>query len=298
MIGVPIAPTVEYLDSLADSRRWKRFCPRADDIVVSTPAKSGTTWVQAIVALLLSGDPEVNADPSTNAPWIDSSGREIDEVLGQLEAQTKRRQVKTHTPFDGIPFWPGLTYICVYRHPVDVFFSWRKHQRNMTFEIEDLRFIEDLHEGFRDYVNSSYEGTAGIALPGLLHHYKCALTHRNRTNVLLLHYADMARDLAGSMARVAEHLGITHPPDVMEALVEAATFDQMKANAHRFAPAAGKGLWHRDEAFFDSASSNKWVGRLSEADLSVYEERISGALPPAERAWLEWGSASSKNGVG
>lgn len=298
MVGAPILPTVEYLDSLADSRRWRRFCPRADDIVVSTPAKSGTTWVQAIVALLLSGDPETHADPSTNAPWIDSSGREIDEVLGRLEAQTKRRQVKTHTPFDGIPFWPDLTYICVYRHPVDVYFSWRKHQKNMTFEIEDLPFVEDLREGFQDYVNSSYKGTAGVALSGLLHHYRCALAHRHRANVLLLHYGDMTRDLAGSMARVAEHLGIGHPPDVMMSLVEAATFDRMKANAHRYAPGAGRGLWKLDEAFFDSASSKKWVGRLSEADLAVYEERISRALPPAERAWLEWGSASWGDGVG
>ena len=72
----------------------------------------------------------------------------------------------------------------------------------------------------------------------------------------------------------------------------------MKANAQCFAPAAGKGLWQRDEAFFDSTSSNKWLGRPSEADLAAYEERISGAELPAERAWLEWGSASSENGVG
>jgi aryl sulfotransferase len=76
----------------------------------------------------------------------------------------------------------------------------------------------------------------------------------------------------------------------MASLVEAATFGSMKANADRFVPASGKGIWHRDDAFFDSASSNKWKGRLSEADLTAYDKTISRELSPDERAWLEWGS--------
>ena len=140
MIGTPAEPTADYIDSHADSRVWKHFRPRAGDIVVATPPKSGTTWMQAIVALLLSGDPTINVNPSHNAPWIDAAS-DVDEVMARIEAQNGRRHFKTHTPFDGIPAWPGLKYICVYRHPLDVFFSWRKHERNMTFEFEDLPVI-------------------------------------------------------------------------------------------------------------------------------------------------------------
>jgi Sulfotransferase domain len=32
-----------------DSTRWAHFTPRDDDIVISTPYKSGTTWTQEIV---------------------------------------------------------------------------------------------------------------------------------------------------------------------------------------------------------------------------------------------------------
>ncbi len=38
--------------------------------------------------------------------------------------------VKTHTPADGFPVWEGVTVISVYRHPLDVFFSMRKHIAN------------------------------------------------------------------------------------------------------------------------------------------------------------------------
>ena len=79
----------------------------------------------------------------------------------------------------------------------------------------------------------------------------------------------------------------------MAQLVRAATFDSMKANAHRFALSAGQGFWHNDAGFFDSASSNKWEGKLTEADLDAYEARISTLLTPQERRWLEWGSANA-----
>ena len=36
-----------------DSIRWQRFSARAGDIIISTPPKSGTTWMQMICALLI-----------------------------------------------------------------------------------------------------------------------------------------------------------------------------------------------------------------------------------------------------
>jgi aryl sulfotransferase len=44
--------------------------PRQGDIVVCAAPKSGTTWCQGILALLISGNPEVDADILNNAPWL------------------------------------------------------------------------------------------------------------------------------------------------------------------------------------------------------------------------------------
>ncbi len=123
-------------------------------------------------------------------------------------------------------------------------------------------------------------------------HHRETLAREPRENLLRLHYADMPRDPEGAAARIAAHVGISHPPALMAAIVEAARFESMKADAHRFAPSAGEGFRARDDGFFDSGGSNKWEGRLTRAELDAYDARISECLPPEERAWLERGASA------
>jgi aryl sulfotransferase len=44
---------VRYQSFLTDSSRWDGFSFRPGDIIISTPAKCGTTWTQMICALLI-----------------------------------------------------------------------------------------------------------------------------------------------------------------------------------------------------------------------------------------------------
>ena len=46
-----------YRGFFADSARWERFDFRDDDIVISTPSKCGTTWMQNIVGSLVLNRP-------------------------------------------------------------------------------------------------------------------------------------------------------------------------------------------------------------------------------------------------
>ena len=48
-------------------------------------------------------------------------------VYAQLAEQQHRRFIKTHTPLDGIPLDPRVTYIVTARHPLDTFVSLRRH---------------------------------------------------------------------------------------------------------------------------------------------------------------------------
>jgi len=50
-------PVVKHLyqNYMMDTLRWNFLTPRADDVVVATTYKAGTTWVQTIVANLIFG---------------------------------------------------------------------------------------------------------------------------------------------------------------------------------------------------------------------------------------------------
>lgn len=294
-LSKPIAPSKTYIGNITDSRAWEQYKPRSGDVVVSTPPKSGTTWTQGIIALLVSGDPDVAANPSTNAPWFDVNFHETSELVARLDAQSGQRNVKTHTPLDGVPIWDDLHYICVYRHPIDVHFSARKHVANYSDEITKERitdpahYPEDPRESFRVFLETDTHEDHGT-LKLIVRHYLQCLALEPRENLLRLHYADLTRDLPTAMQRIAAHIGVEHAPLVMEDLVAAATFKNMKANADRFALAQGRGVWRNDTGFFDSATSNKWEGVLKQVDLDAYDKAISEMLTPEQRQWLEWGS--------
>ena len=119
-----------YEASMYDSSRWDGFELRPGDIIISTPPKCGTTWTQMICALLILQEPELPLPLDTLSPWIDMVTRARTEVFADLEAQTHRRFIKTHTPLDGIPSDPAVTYICAGRDPRDVGLSMDRHIGN------------------------------------------------------------------------------------------------------------------------------------------------------------------------
>jgi aryl sulfotransferase len=53
-----------------DSTIWNDVTFRNDDIIIATYAKSGTTWMQQIVAqMMFGGDP--NLTVASMSPWLD-----------------------------------------------------------------------------------------------------------------------------------------------------------------------------------------------------------------------------------
>ena len=104
-----------------------------DDIFVCTPPKCGTTWMQTIVVELLFPD-DVPGPVTELSPWIDSRIEPVDTLMARLDAQPHRRTLKTHTPADGIPWYPSASYIVVGRDGRDAFMSYWNHWHNMHRE--------------------------------------------------------------------------------------------------------------------------------------------------------------------
>lgn len=289
-----------YLGALTDNRRWDMVTIRPDDVIVVTPPKCGTTWMQTIIALLLSGDAEVETELSVKMPWVDIRIREMAEVAARLDAMTQRRCMKSHTPMDGVPFDDHAQYICVFRHPLDAHFSFRNHVRNIPMPWFDHWYPEDDMTGtaFRRFLDGGPEGfdTDAMPLAHILRHYRTAKALSAHPNVSLFHYADMKNDLAGTFESVAGLLGISHSQSLMETLINAASFDQMRAHADRYAPSGGKGFFKSDTAFFRGGTNGQWQDKLTDAELAAYDAMMDAHLIPADRAWLENGSGCLKKG--
>jgi aryl sulfotransferase len=287
-----------YLGPLTDNRRWDMVDIRPDDLIVVAPPKCGTTWMQTILALLLSGDPEVETELSVKMPWVDIRIREMSEVAARLDAMSHRRCMKSHTPMDGLPLHDQAQYICVFRHPLDAHFSYRNHLRNIPMPWFDLWYPNDDTDRvtFRRFLDGGAEGFDGDAVPlaHILQHYKAASALAHRPNVSLFHYADMKRDLAGTFEKVADLLGLAITAEVMDHLVQAATFDNMKTNAARYAPSGGKGFMKSDSDFFHSGTHGKWHGNLTDSELAAYDAMMDAHLTSKDRAWLEYGSEGKR----
>ena len=56
----------------------------ADDVIITTPSKCGTTWMQTIVGMLLHQTTDL-PPIGTISPWLDMQIRTEDEVFGLLE---------------------------------------------------------------------------------------------------------------------------------------------------------------------------------------------------------------------
>jgi len=281
-----------YQGFMADSARWERFTFRPDDVVISTPSKCGTTWMQTIVGMLLLDRVELGAPISTISPWLDILIRSDDEILGGLERQSHRRFIKTHTPLDGVPRAESVTYITVARHPLDVALSDRDHFLNTREgHVAELRVAtsgpppdapgseaapDDPAEFLRWFIDNN-EQPNGSGPHGLLdycHQIRTYWDARHEPNVHLFHYSDMWADRDGEMRRVAAALDVSVDEQRWSEFVEAAGLESMRSRATHTAPEADVGLWVSAEQFFRSGGRRDWATLMSSDDLSHFETRL------------------------
>jgi hypothetical protein len=298
-----------YKTFISDSARWEGFALRPDDIIISTPPKCGTTWTQMICAVLVFQTFVFDRSLDLISPWLEMLTRDIGSVRADLDRQRHRRFIKSHTPYDGLPHHPSVTYIAVGRDPRDVFRSWDNHLSNMDeaamitarAEAVGLDDIADqLAQGpperaeleidrFWEWVDDPTPVTETMNLHTTLHHLGTFWDVRDRPNIMLLHYNDLRTDLDGEMRRVAERLGIAVDDAVWPELVEAATFEHMRENADVIAPDTSHAIWTSNRRFFNRGYSGQWRDLLDAEALARYERRVAQLAPPDLAHWLHTG---------
>lgn len=291
---------------LFDSTRWEGLRLRPDDIVIATPAKCGTTWTQRIVSLLIFDSSELYAPMARISPWLDMNTRPIADVMAELDTQTHRRFMKSHLGYAALPHDNGVTYIAVGRDPRDVGVSWMHHIDNVNMEnlfveranavgLDDLAELDmgavpnldgTIADRFWRWVEGDNPDFDSLA--AMVNHLKGFWDHRDDPNVVLLHYADLQRDLVGQMGYLAERLGIERSRERLEELAPHAGFDEMKAHAADTAPNGDQTIWKDTTDFFHSGTSGQWRHVVGD-DEARYDKRIGELADAAFADWLHHG---------
>ncbi len=297
-----------YQNHHLDSTRWELFEPRAGDVVVTTSYKSGTTWAQQILLLLLGGRPEQMRELRERSPWIDArfhrSRQELAELLRTLP---RRRFVKSHLPLDGLPWHPELRYLVVGRDPRDVFMSlWNHYGSYSELAYAAVNETPDRvgpplppcpaepRELWRAWISRGWFEWESEGYPfwSNLHHTQSYWEHRQLANLLFVHYADLLADLPGEVRRIARFLEIDASDALIERTVEATTFANVKkALAATRSQEEGAPQFFRGglDSFFYKGSNGRWRDVLDEEDLLLYEQAKARVLSPDCAAWLERG---------
>jgi aryl sulfotransferase len=295
-------PTVETRTWAFDSRRWGGYRPRPDDIVIATYAKSGTTWMQRIVGMLVfaSAEPKPVMELSV---WPDARGRPVEQVFATMEAQTHRRFLKAHLPFASLPIYDEVRYIHVARDGRDACMSFHNQVQNFNDGmLENLSAggmadesiarpfpppMDDPADFFHRWMTEGVqEGVGnGLPLPSWFEFERSWWDARDRDNVLLVHYADLSADLEGEMRRVATFLGIGIEDGLWPEMVDAAGFESMRRDGDRIMGGMTARFRRGSGGFFFKGTDGRWKGVFREADLALYDT-ATARLPPDCAAWL------------
>ncbi|MED5544648.1 MAG: sulfotransferase domain-containing protein [Pseudomonadota bacterium] len=219
---------------------------RDGDIVISVPAKSGTTWTMNIVHQLLNAGCHAFEDIYAEVPWIEflrhpgDTPADVHARLCTMPAD-RPRAFKTHSPPPVVPYLDGrdsaqVRYIVVLRNPEEALVSVMPFLAQHTDAWFDLWGLprnmlcrSDFATFYADIIAKS-----GMHAQGFFGFLNVWWPLRAAPNVLFLHFGDMKRDHAGTIHKVADFLGISLDDAAWSRVLEYTSFAWMKAHQSRF----------------------------------------------------------------
>lgn len=279
-----------------DSTVWNNFPFRDDDIVIATYAKSGTTWVQQIVGQLLFNGEE-GLEVAEMSPWLDLRVPPRDIKLPMVEAQTHRRFLKTHLPVDALVFSPKAKYIYIGRDGRDVVWSMYNHHASANeawyAALNDTPGrvgppIERPPASIAQYYHEWLDRNGHPWWP-FWENIQSWWDIRTLPNVMLLHFANLKRDLPGQIRRVAEFIGTPIDEAKWESIVTHCGFDYMKNNATKSVPVGGAFWDGGAQTFIHKGINGRWREVLNEEEIAKYERVAAKSLSPDCARWLATG---------
>jgi len=283
-----------------DSTIWNDFNFRDDDIIISTYAKSGTTWVQQIVGQLLYDGAE-GLEIAEMSPWLDLRVPPKEVKLPMVEAQTDRRFMKTHLPVDALVFSPKAKYIYIARDGRDVAWSLHNHHsraNDMWYDALNNTpgrvgpAIEKPPEDIVQYFHKWLDGD-GFPFWSFWDNIRTWWEIRDLPNVLFLHFSNLKEDMPGEIRRMADFLDVEINEESWPNILKHCSFDYMKENATKSTPLGGMFWDEGAKVFIHKGQNGRWRDTLSTDDIAKYEKLAVEKLGEECAHWLATGKFKS-----
>ena len=291
----------DHWHHLLDLTDWNEFKYRENDIIINAYSKSGTTWVQQIVAQLLWEGAE-HIILSEVSPWIDCRFPSKEGRLEIVGRQTHRRFIKSHLPADTLVYSPKAKYLYIGRDGRDVLWSLYNHHRN---------FRKDVIESI-DGVPERIGPPLGEAPSSVIDYFRDWLTRdgypwwpywehilswweiKDLPDVMFVHFSNLKKDMPGEIRQIAAFLDIAIDETNWEAILEHCSFHYMKAHAAECVPFAGDIFSGGAKSFMHKGVNGRWNDMLTPDDIEQYERTAEEKLGLRCANWLATGVPQHK----
>lgn len=108
---------------------------------------------------------------------------------------------------------------------------------------------------------------------------------------MLVHYANLKRDMPGQMRAIAEFLDIPINESNWDTILEYCSFDWMKQNPVKSVPLGGSFWEGGAQTFIHKGVNGRWVETLTQKDVVEYEARARKELGQECAQWLATGES-------
>ncbi|KAL6610118.1 hypothetical protein ACP70R_040087 [Stipagrostis hirtigluma subsp. patula] len=247
-----------------------QFVPRADDIILATFPKCGTTWLKALAFAIANRSSHAFADhplltrhPQDVVPFLEVPFRQI-QPLSDLDTIPSPRLLATHAPLSLLPASVtdvGCRFVYLCRDPKDVVVSlWHFENR-----IHDKISI-DLSQYFHLFCE-------GVTVCGPIWNHYLEYWNESKARqdkVLFLKYEEMMENPVKEVKRLADFLGVPFTDTeerngVIDEVVKLCSFENLstlEVNSSGVADRIG-GFPMENSAYFRRGKVGDWVNHLS-----------------------------------
>lgn len=244
-------------------RYYEEFSFRPDDILIVTYPKSGTTWMQEVVPLIMSGGDPASVETLPNwdrVPWLE----EHRSPVLNLEQRPSPRMFSTHFHYSMMPpsfFEIKPKVIYVMRNPKDVFTSAFHYYGITSFMVNPGPQGEFLHK-FLD---------GKVIFGSWFDHVKGWLNADDKERIMYIAYEEMM-DLKGSVARLSQFLEKPLDAEVIETIAERCLFKNMKKNKMSNYSAVPREFMDQTKSeFLRKGIIGDWKNHLTEAETEYFD---------------------------